>query len=247
MLSLSQSVSLIAFDCGMCSYEACVGSMDLVFYSDGWGPTEVLLQSSNDGQAWSDVEHISIALADLTPQTEFDGEVFATPQYVFGATFESRRARFLRLVYIGDIQDPSLADPADPNAPDAYYHSIREIFVTSGCCDATEINSHRHMETNVCDATNLEARTQLVTTTCCPNAKACDANGIPRRRCQFSCALELVPYVTECGGVMTEHVAEYQAANTMCLAAADISHLRSEAVALMDRGCQLPGFILPTP
>jgi hypothetical protein len=79
-------------------YEACVGSLDLVFYSAGWGPTEVLLQSSNNGVAWSDVQHISIALDDVTPQTEFDGETFAEPRYVFGSAFESRRARFLRLV-----------------------------------------------------------------------------------------------------------------------------------------------------
>lgn len=154
--------------------------------------------------------------------------------------------------YLGDIQDRSLADPNDPNydisadyAPTAYYHSIRELFVTSGCCDATEINAHHHVQTNVCDGRNIEARTQVVTTTCCPNAKACDANGIPRRRCSFSCALELVPYVTECAQVMTNNVPEYAAANEMCLAVADISHLRSEAVALMDRGCTLPGFILP--
>ena len=38
------------------------------------------------------------------PQADYDGMTFSEPRLVFGSTFGSRRARFLRVVFIGGIQ-----------------------------------------------------------------------------------------------------------------------------------------------
>lgn len=40
------------------------------------------------------------------PQADYDGMTFSEPRLVFGSTFGSRRARFLRVVFIGGIQVP---------------------------------------------------------------------------------------------------------------------------------------------
>jgi hypothetical protein len=56
---------------------------------------------------------------------------------------------------IGGTQDKSVATS---NGRDGYWHSIREIFVMSGCCDAAEINFHRQYETEVCDFSDFDER-----------------------------------------------------------------------------------------
>ena len=169
-------------------YEACVGSVDWVFYSDGWAPTEVIVQASLDGGAWSDVQHVSVNTDELTPQTNYDGLEFASPQLVFGSTFESRRARFLRIVYLGDVAGPI------PEGAVPYYHSIRELFVVSGCCDAAEMTFHRQYETEVCNWDDFDDRSTLVADHCCPSAEACDSEGMPKE-CDLGCGSEFVPFV----------------------------------------------------
>ena len=225
-------------------YEACVGSVDWVFYSDGWAPTEVIVQASLDGGSWSDVQHVSVNTDELTPQTNYDGLEFASPQLVFGSTFESRRARFLRIVYLGDVAGPI------PEGAVMYYHSIRELFVVSGCCDAAEMTFHRQYETEVCNWDDFDDRSTLVADHCCPSAEACDSEGMPKE-CDLGCASEFVPFVAECHDLLTGLVGDempaFEAASDGCVAAADIPHLRAEAKALMDRGCILRGFMPPAP
>ena len=40
------------------------------------------LQSSLDGETWVDVDHISVDLAALEPQVDYDGTTFASPRFV---------------------------------------------------------------------------------------------------------------------------------------------------------------------
>ena len=237
-------------------YEACVGSVDWIFYTAGWGPTEVLLQSSLDAATWSDVEHISVNLDELTPQSSYDGLEFDNPdgEWVFGSTFSSRRARYLRLVYLGDIQDASVAAAGADGVPvdgiSAYYHSIRELFVLSGCCDANELTFHRQFETPVCNFNDFDDRAMLVTDHCCPTVESCDDSGMPNR-CDMACALEFVPFVGECHDMLAslvgDEMAAFESQSEECATEVDVPHLREEAVALMDRGCILEGFMPPAP
>lgn len=237
-------------------YEACIGSVDWVFYNAGWGPTEVLLQSSLDGAIWSDVEHISVNLDELTPQSAFDGMEFTSPsgEWVFGSTFTSRRARYLRLVYLGDIQDPAVAAPGAEGVPaggtSTYYHSIRELFVLSGCCDANELTFHRQFETPVCNFNDFDDRALIVSDHCCPTVGACDDSGMPIS-CNLGCAVEFVPFVRECHDMLASLVGDemvaFESQSDQCTSEADVPHLREEAVALMDRGCILQGFMPPAP
>ena len=63
-----------------------------------------------------------------------------------GSTFNARRARHLRLVFLGNSQNGN------------YFHSVRELMAVSGCCDATEITFHRNHETDVCDFADFDDR-----------------------------------------------------------------------------------------
>lgn len=147
-------------------YAACIGSVDWMFYDQDvsrlivdvpclfpycktdviscsfqsvqWAPTEVVLQASLDGATFDDVQHISVDFNSLEPQTDYDGRTFSEPRWIYGSTFTSRRARYIRLIFLGDVQ----------NQPQAsYWHSIREIFVMTGCCDSSEMTFHRQWET----------------------------------------------------------------------------------------------------
>ena len=177
-------------------YAACIGSVDWMFYDNDWAPTEVLLQSSLDGASWVDVEHVSVDFDTLQPQTDYDGAgPFSEPRWIYGSTFTSRRARFIRLVYLGDVQNI-------PRSP--YWHSIRELFVMTGCCDSSEMTFHRQYETAVCDWDEFDDRSAEVTAQCCPTTESCDASDGMPRSCDLSCALEFVPFVRECHALLEE-------------------------------------------
>jgi hypothetical protein len=81
---------------------------------------------------------------------------------------------------------------------------------------------------------------------CCPTDKDCGDDGMPSR-CPLDCAVEYVPFVSQCANLLSDMVGEgemasFDAVQAQCEAGSPLPALTEEVQALQDRGCVVQGF-----